>query len=98
MVTFDRGSSLIVEVNFEQNTPFGGKVAFNPTSPKITITDPSGVVKVTEADLTGVSTGKFYYTCQTATTWEAGYYSIKVTAASGSFSDITINPQGFELV
>ena len=98
MTTYDRGSAVVIEVEFKQHIPFGADAYFDPTVPKVTVTDPTGVEKVAAADLTKSTTGKWYYICQTATGWSAGIYQAKVTATSGSYTDITINAMSFKLI
>ena len=90
MEKYDRGSAIVIEVEFKQHTPFGTDAYFDPTDPKITITDPQSVAKVTDSALTKSSTGKWYYICQTTTSWDVGIYKSKVTATSGTYNDITI--------
>ena len=97
-MTFDRGSVLVLQVEFKKQTPFGTLDYFDPTVPKITITDPGGTDKVSAADLTKSTVGKYYYLCQTATTWMPGKYKTKVTATDGSYTDVTVDPEAFELI
>ena len=95
---FDRGSSVVLEVEFKQYTPFGTTVYFDPTIPKISVTDEAGTLKVTEATLLKSTVGKYYYVCQTGTDWIEGLYKSKVTATSGAYTDVTIDSVGFKLI
>lgn len=93
----DKGSAIVLEVEFKQHTPFGTDAYFDPTVPKVSVIDKMGVLKVTDADLIKSTVGQYYYVCQTATNWDTGKYQVKVTATSGAYSDVTINTAGFEL-
>lgn len=97
MQTYDKGSAIIIEVEFKKQTPFGSAAYFDPSTAKVTVTDPTGTNKVTDASLTQSTTGKYYYICQTETTWAAGIYSVKVTSTDGSASDVTVDYTGFKL-
>jgi hypothetical protein len=99
MPTFERGSALVLEAEFKKTTPFVATPAyFDPSPlPKITVTDPQGVAKVSAVDMTKSTTGKYYYICQTATTWAAGKYATTVTSVDGSNSDVGIDADAFEL-
>ena len=89
MESFDRGSTVLVQVEFKRNVPFGDPEYFDPTTPKITIYDAAGLPKVTDADLQKQAVGKYYYICQTAVNWATGIYSGKSTGSDGSYSDVT---------
>ena len=96
---YDRGSAIVLEVLFKKHDPFDTDVAFDPTTPKITVTDSAGVVKVDAANLiSNAVVGEWYYNLQTAVDWVKGTYKVKVTGSYGSYSDITILTQGFKLI
>ena len=96
---FDRGSPVTIEVTFERRLPFSeAYTLFDPTVPKITVTDPQGVAKVNAADLVKSVVGKYYYVCQTAETWAAGVYSSKATGTDGAYTEVEVTPEVFELV
>lgn len=95
---FDRGSAVIQEVEFKEDSAFGTPAYFDPDSPVITVTDPAGTYKVLNAALIKSDTGKWYYLCQTGVDWITGVYSVKVSASNGSYSDVTINRTSFRLV
>lgn len=97
MITVDRGSAVLIEVEFKRTAPFGTEDYFDPTTPKITVTDPAGTVKVNAVDLSRQSVGQFYYICQTATNWSTGQYSAVVTATDGTYTDTTTEPRSFYL-
>lgn len=97
MITVDRGSAVLLEVEFKRTTPFGTEDYFDPTTPKITVTDPAGTVKTNAADLLRQATGKWYYICQTETTWAVGIYGVKITSSDGTASDVTVDDFGFKL-
>lgn len=67
MTNIDRGSAVLIEVEFKKQTPFGTAVLFDATNPKVTITDSAGTDKVTDAALTRSALGQYYYVCQTST-------------------------------
>ena len=96
-MTFDKGSSVLIEVEFKKQTPFGTSSYFDPTSSSITITDPDGTDVVSAAALTSSGVGQYYYICQTLVTWASGGYKVEVTASDGVNSDVTVDPQGFIL-
>jgi len=97
--TVDRGSTVMVEVTCTKRTPFGTTWdLFDPTTPLITIYDPVGTAVVSAAALTKSTTGKFYYVCQTLTTWMQGVYSSKVTGSDGSYHEVDIEASVFELL
>lgn len=95
---FDKGSAVVLEVEFKQYTPFGATAYFDPTSPKVSVIDNTGVFKVTDGVLTKSTVGKYYYVCQTGTSWEKGFYQVKVTATSGAYTDVTMDAMGFKLI
>lgn len=97
MVKVDRGSAVLIEVEFKTAVAFGPDEYFDPTTPTVTIKDSINTAKVTTAALTKVSIGRYKYICQTASDWKIGLYSTTVNAISGTYSDITIEPRGFEL-
>lgn len=98
MATVDRGSTVLIEVEFKRRAPFvETPVLFDPTTPKITITDPLGVAKVTDAALTKYATGQYYYICQTLTNWEPGGYTTTASGIDGSYSDVDIRAGVFAL-
>ena len=98
MEKFDRGSAIVIEVEFKRNDAFGTPTLFDPTSPTISIIDIEGTLKVTDAALTKSTTGKWSYICQTLTAWESGIYKSRVKAVSGSYNDVTVDPLSFELI
>ncbi|MBI5238294.1 MAG: hypothetical protein HY887_07730 [Deltaproteobacteria bacterium] len=97
MKALDRGSAVLIEVEFRKQTPFGTAALFDPTAPKVTITDAAGVERVTDAALTRSALGQYYYICQTATGWATGVYAVKVTSSDGGYADVTIGPGEFGL-
>ena len=96
--TFDRGAVIVIEVEFQQQPPFAAAAYYDPTTPTITVTDPADTAKVNAAALTKSAIGKWYYLCQTATSWSAGDYDVKINATVGSYTDITISPTAFRLI
>ena len=97
MQSYDRGSAVLVEVEFKKQTPFSSATYFDPATAKVTITDPNGINKVTDADLSKSDTGKWYYICQTVTDWVKGIYGLTATATDGINSDVTKESMGFRL-
>lgn len=96
-MAYDRGSPILIEVEFKRRTPFGTLDYFDPTTPKITVTDQYGTVRVNAADLTKSATGKWYYICQTGATWSVGPYRSTVTGTDGTYTETDIEPELFEL-
>lgn len=102
MSIIDRGSPIQAEVTFRRkvahvDTP----VFFNPTSPVISLIDPSSTVVVSTQVLSGTnasSTGLYDATMQSTTTWEKGLYETKVTALDDVLQDVTIERRVFELI
>lgn len=97
MESFDRGSAVLVQIEFKRNVPFGNPEYFDPTTPKISIYDPSGQPIVTDAVLQKQAVGKYFYICQTAVNWATGIYSGKSTGSDGAYSDVTTAVDLFEL-
>ena len=95
---YDRGSAIVIEVEFKKQEPFIAALYFDPITPKITITDSLGTNKISDITLTKKTTGKWYYICQTLTSWNIGVYSVKVAASTDTYNDITINLENFELI
>lgn len=95
--TYDRGSSILVEVEVKKHAPFSTDSYIDPSSAKISVIDPLGTVKVNEASLAKFAEGKYYYTCQTGTDWIVGIYTIKVVTSDGALTDVTIPTEGFKL-
>jgi hypothetical protein len=98
MESYDRGSAILVEVEFKEPPPFGTYTYFDPTSPLITVTDANKTEKVGGQSLTKSAVGKYYYVIQTQVGWIAGVYEVKVTASSSPYSDVTIAPSSFRLI
>jgi hypothetical protein len=85
----DRGSAILIEVEFTRKIPFGGNEYFDPTAPKITVFQTGKVAKLGPVDLTQSTLGKYYYVAQTLTNWDTGSYNAKITASDETYSDIT---------
>lgn len=100
MKKYDAGSAITVEVEFNKQDAYTGKVAFDPdaNTHTITVTDPDGAVKVNAQVLTKSTTGNYYYKIQTTTAWVVGIYEIQIDADSGAYSDVTVDQEAFELV
>jgi hypothetical protein len=96
MIIYDRGSAVLLEVEFKKRTPFVGDALFDPASSTITITDNLGTVRVSAASLTQSATGQWYYICQSEVTWRTGEYKVVISASDGTNADIT-SEQAFEL-
>ena len=80
MLEILRGSSVRTAALIYNSTFFAADALFDPSSVKITITDPNGLVKVNGVAMTKSVTGKYYYDWQTATTDAAGTYTLSVLA------------------
>ena len=94
---FDRGSAPQIEATITEAIPFDGEDAIDPTSVKITITDPAGSPKVTSQNMTKSATGQYYYVCQTLDTWAVGWYQAKIVTTGPNFNDVTVDEQAFYL-
>lgn len=99
-MTFDKGSSVLIEVEFKRNLPFGGSEYYDPPTPLITVQDSNGndVLGQVNQALTQSTIGKYYYVAQTAVSWASGFYQVKVTAGDGTHTDITTQPRSFEVL
>lgn len=101
VVVKDRGSAILVQVEFKKNDPYGDMAYFDPTNPTpvISIIDPQGNLKVTDAALTKKDAleGRYFYICQTAENWPGGLYRAKAKGGDGTYSDITVNAEIFRL-
>lgn len=101
MVVKDRGSAILIQVEFKKNDPYGVGDYFDPTvpSPVISVIDPQGNTKVTDAALTKKDAliGRYFYICQTAEDWPIGLYRSKAKGGDGTYGDVTINAETFRL-
>jgi hypothetical protein len=97
-MNYDKGSPILIESQCKRKIPFGTTELFDPITIKITVTDPGGTVKVNAANMTKSDTAKYYYVCQTATNWTAGYYTVKVESNYSDYTDVTINTKAFKLI
>lgn len=101
IVTKDRGSAILIQVEFKRNPPFGSPEYFDPTdpAPTIVILDPQNVEKVAETAMTKKEgeVGKFFYICQTLENWLTGEYKAKCKGGDGTYTDVTIEEKAFKL-
>ena len=97
-MTYDKGSPILIESQSKRKIPFGTTELFDPITIKITVTDSAGTVKVNAVDMTKSVTGKYYYICQTATNWVAGYYTVLIAATYSDYTDVTKNTKAFKLI
>ena len=100
--TYNLGSTVLIELEYKKRQPFGTTAYFDPsTLPTVTITDEHGTVVVNADNTTKSDTGKYYYFCQTETTWHPGDYKIKTTPTDGVYNDVEITDpeenEGFRL-
>jgi hypothetical protein len=61
----------------------------NPTSVKIIIKDPSGIVKVNEVSMTGDTASVFSYIHQSLETDSEGEYEITIKANYGAYTAVS---------
>jgi len=61
-------------------------VLTNVTSASITVTDPVSSNKVTDASMSNETTGKYFYTFQSAITDAGGIYTVKIVVVSGGYT------------
>jgi endonuclease YncB( thermonuclease family) len=101
--TYDLGSCIIIEVEFKRYAAYVGYAYFDPTTAKITVTDPAGTKKVDAQDLVQYDSvvGKYYYKVQSVgsgdTIWLVGAYKVQVDAVDTPDTDITVCPRLFYL-
>ena len=94
--SFNKGDTVLIEVEFKKQTPFGSLSYFDPTAPTIDITAPNGTTQVTAAVLVKTDVGKWYYLCQTLTSWMGGHYNIKSPSTDGTYNGVEITKPGLE--
>jgi len=86
-----RGTTVMVEAEVTQHTPFGADAYFDPANGlKATVEDRDGTVVVDNQAMTKQTTGKYFYRWQSATTSEVGPYKTKVTADDTSWDGVVI--------
>jgi hypothetical protein len=90
-MNYDRGSIPILRATVKKAVKFGEGALFDPTTVTVTVTDPSGVKKVTTATMTKDTTGKYYYYLQTAKDWESGLYKVDVDITDSGDADVTVD-------
>lgn len=95
---FDKGSSIVIEVETELLTPHAGLSDYTPDSPVISVIDPNGETKVDQAAMTEDAEGKLSYVVQTGESWPIGLYNVKIGSSSGIYTDITFDRDNFELI
>lgn len=94
---YNKGSAIVVEVEFKKYTAFGEYVYFDPSTYTITVTDTEGSIKVDAENLIKHEAGKYYYVIPTATDWITGRYETKISSSDSGNNDITIDPRSFFL-
>lgn len=85
----DRGSAILIEIEFTRKIAFDGNEYFDPNAPKITIFQTGKAAKLGPSDLFKSEKGKYYYIAQTLTNWDIGSYNAKVTSSDETYSDVT---------
>lgn len=86
-----RGTTVIVEAEVTQHTPFGSDAYFDPAGGlNITVSDRDGTVVVDNLAMTKQTTGKYFYRWQSVSTSEVGPYETKVTADDTSWDGVVI--------
>lgn len=98
MESYERGSSILFEVEFQKQVPFGGLVYFDPSTATITVVDNTGTKVVDAQNLTKSTLGKYYYIAQSLTNWLVGIYYTSVTASDGTYSDVLVQNKSFKLI
>ena len=91
MDTYEAGTTVYIEDTLRDTDD----VLLDPTSAKVTITDPDGVVKVDAENMTKKSTGVYYYNWQSEVTDPTGIYEVKTVAVSGGYTSIKTTERGF---
>lgn len=84
MTTFNAGTAIYITATLKDKT--GALV--DPDTTKISVFDPTGTAKITDVAMNKVSTGAYDYTYQSAEADAKGNYTIKIKAASGSYTSI----------
>lgn len=98
MITVDLGSAIVIEATIQAYTPFGSYADADPISlPTISVWDNKGKKVVDAQSMIKDSTGKYYYTVQTLTTWKKGLYKSEITATFSSNSDVKTEVESFIL-
>lgn len=93
MKVFDRGSSVVIEIEFREYEPFGTSELVDPETASVSIFDKSGEVVEADAQLIQKDTGRWYYIIQTGEDWQVGRYFVKVFADYSGHSDVDVmNP------
>lgn len=97
--SFDAGSSILIETEFKEATPFVDAYSyFDPAPvPTVTVKDSAGVEKVVAENMTKSEIGKYFYVVQTLEAWTAGYYTVVTKGGNGSYDDVTSTAQAFIL-
>lgn len=100
MSIYDRGELILFEAAFRKKVlHVDSYTYFDPTTPTLTVTDPSSLVVYT-APLSKSTTGSAgLYNCvvPSSTGWPVGLYTTKVTAYDGTSLDTIIYERVFEL-
>jgi hypothetical protein len=105
---YNAGDAFKVKVLFQIPAPgwTGEWVDYDPTSPKVTIYNPSGVavkenqtlVQDVTVDGSTLWVGHYYYYCQSEENWEKGPYRVKGTGQAGTHTALKIEAVAFRLI
>lgn len=98
-LTFSRGTSIVIEAEFKQYTPFFGLSYVDPDSNtyKITVKDENENIVVNGSVMTRSDQGKYYYIIQTKKEWDPGVYSVEVSSSIGNYSSVSVDESNFIL-
>lgn len=96
--SFNRGSPVLIEIEFKKYVPFDDPAYYDPNTKTVTVTDPDGTAVVDGGALTKSATGKYYHILQTTTGFVAGNYQVTANSSDGTYSDATSEAVGFTLV
>jgi hypothetical protein len=97
---YDRGSSIILELTFEQPVPFDPDdtlTLFDPDNIEVSILDATSSVITSGTNTTVVSTGKHTFTFQSGREWAKGIYSVSIGITAGEYQDYEVVSDAFVL-
>ena len=97
MEKYDAGSPVVIEATIYEYTPFGSEALDDPTTVKVSVIYPDGTKAVDAVSMTKHATGKYYYVCQTLSSWAKGRYQIMIVSTD-TYNDITIKESAFYLI
>ena len=90
-----RGTTVYISVTIRDVTD----ALVDPSSIVVSVSEfTTGTLKVTSATMTKISTGKYYYNCQTGDSWTVDWYNVLIVAVSGGYTVKIEDTKSFKLV